>query len=127
MRCRLGTVHGDAVTVGRLASEEIDPHGLPGAAGEADGPGAGAGADCASAGLPSAKKPAKTAASAIARDGDVIPGASTIRSDHPFGGWRRRFARPYALKVMLLEIGIVVLSIACFVVLELYVLGCERV
>jgi hypothetical protein len=28
---------------------------------------------------------------------------------------------------MLLEIGIVVLTIVCFAVLELYVLGCERV
>jgi|HubBroStandDraft_5_1064220.scaffolds.fasta_scaffold1661463_1 hypothetical protein len=28
---------------------------------------------------------------------------------------------------MLLEAGIVVLSIVCFVVLDLYVLGCERV
>jgi hypothetical protein len=28
---------------------------------------------------------------------------------------------------MLLEIGIVVLTIVCFVVLDLYVLGCEKV
>ena len=31
------------------------------------------------------------------------------------------------LKYMLLEIGIVVLSIVCFVALEAYVVGCERV
>ncbi|MGA8796653.1 MAG: hypothetical protein WB526_06250 [Candidatus Cybelea sp.] len=28
---------------------------------------------------------------------------------------------------MLLEIGIVALSIVCFVVLDLYIIGCERV
>lgn len=31
------------------------------------------------------------------------------------------------LQCMLLELGIVVLSIVCFVALDLYVLGCEKV
>jgi hypothetical protein len=37
-----------------------------------------------------------------------------------------RFALGYA-GAMLLEIGIVLLSIVCFMLLDLYVVGCERV
>jgi hypothetical protein len=36
----------------------------------------------------------------------------------PFAGYR---------KGMLLELGIVVLSIVCFVALDLYIVGCEKV
>jgi hypothetical protein len=38
-----------------------------------------------------------------------------------------RFPEPSYAGSMLLEIGIVVLSIVCFTLLDLYVLGCERV
>jgi hypothetical protein len=34
---------------------------------------------------------------------------------------------PYAKGTMLLEIGIVLLSVVCFVLLDLYVLGCEKI
>jgi hypothetical protein len=51
-------------------------------------------------------------------------------------GWSERIIRSaagnglgtaYPRKEMLLEIGIVLLTIVCFVVLDLYVLGCEKV
>lgn len=59
---------------------------------------------------------------------------SFVRTDHPYGGWRpaakARILDPLCLEIdrrMLLEIGIIVLSIVGFVVLDLYVLGCENV
>ena len=48
-----------------------------------------------------------------------------VQSDHPIGEWRVSATR--LCWAMLLEIGIVVLSIACFVRSDLYVVGCERV
>jgi hypothetical protein len=51
---------------------------------------------------------------------------SDIPSDHPIGGWFLSF-HSVMLGAMLLEIGIVLLSILCFVLLDLYVVGCERV
>jgi hypothetical protein len=44
---------------------------------------------------------------------------------HSTAGDRRDAGYPRS--EMLLEIGIVALTIVCFVVLDLYVLGCERV
>jgi hypothetical protein len=38
----------------------------------------------------------------------------------------RAFSLGYS-EAVLLEIGIVVLSVVCFVLLDLYVIGCERV
>ena len=49
-----------------------------------------------------------------------------IHSDHPIGGWHAR-KRSGMLKRVVLEIGVVALTIVCFVVLDLYVLGCEKV
>ncbi|HEV3090089.1 MAG TPA: hypothetical protein VGX91_01465 [Candidatus Cybelea sp.] len=54
----------------------------------------------------------------------------TIRSARPFGSSEWRMARAFSLgysEAVLLEIGIVVLSVVCFVLLDLYVIGCERV
>jgi hypothetical protein len=59
-------------------------------------------------------------------------------SRHPASpcGWSERIIRSaagnahgtrYPRTEMLLEIGIVLLTIVCFVVLDLYVLGCEKV
>jgi hypothetical protein len=49
-----------------------------------------------------------------------------IQSDHPVGGWH--VSRGWSmLESMWLEIGIVALTILCFVALDLYVVGCERV
>ena len=49
-----------------------------------------------------------------------------IPLDHPIGGWCPA-QRLDMLESMWLEIGIVVLSIVCFALLDLYVLGCEKV
>jgi hypothetical protein len=35
--------------------------------------------------------------------------------------------RPEFTREIMLEIGIIVLSIVCFVLLDLYVLGCEKI
>jgi hypothetical protein len=51
--------------------------------------------------------------------------------DGPFGSSVRRLAGGATGGIlegeMLLEIGIVLLTIVCFVALDLYVLGCEKV
>jgi hypothetical protein len=50
-----------------------------------------------------------------------------VQPDHPFGGLRMLDLLRMLEDEMLLELGIIVLSIVCFVVLDLYVLGCEKV
>jgi hypothetical protein len=49
-----------------------------------------------------------------------------IRPDDPIGGWRCAELLSYP-HCMWLELGVVALSIVCFVLLDLYVVGCERV
>ncbi len=46
--------------------------------------------------------------------------------DHPIGGWCER-QRSAILGYMLLEIGVIALTIVCFVLLDLYVVGSERI
>jgi hypothetical protein len=50
-----------------------------------------------------------------------------VQPDHPFGGLRMLDLLRMLEDEMLLELGIIVLSIVCFVVLDLYVLCCEKV
>ena len=53
-----------------------------------------------------------------------------VHPDSPNGSSVRRLATTAARRIlvtMLLEIGIVLLTIVCFAVLDLYVLGCEKV
>ena len=49
-----------------------------------------------------------------------------VLSDHPFGGYSGQ-ERSAILKCVAVEIGVVVLTIVCFVLLDLYVAGCEKV
>jgi hypothetical protein len=49
---------------------------------------------------------------------------------HPNGSSVRRLVRPIAVAYRendMLELGIVILSIVCFVVLDRYVIGCEEI
>lgn len=51
-------------------------------------------------------------------------------SGYPFGSSKRRIVRFASLGyagVMVLEIGVILLTIVCFVALDLYVTGCEKV
>ncbi|HZV77747.1 MAG TPA: hypothetical protein VFF63_08325 [Candidatus Babeliales bacterium] len=53
-----------------------------------------------------------------------------VHPDSPNGSSVRRLATiapRRILEKMLLEVGVVLLTIVCFVVLDLYVLGCEKV
>ena len=45
--------------------------------------------------------------------------------DDPFGGYRRHQQRPIISQM--LEIALVVLTAICFLVLDRYIAGCERV
>jgi hypothetical protein len=49
-----------------------------------------------------------------------------ILLDHPIGGWHAR-RRSAILKYVAVEIAVILLTIFCFAVLDLYVLGCEKV
>jgi hypothetical protein len=49
----------------------------------------------------------------------------TVHSDHPFSGWRNRSGWA-TIEPMLLETGLILLSIAVFAILNYYVRGCER-
>ena len=125
--------------------ERIDPHGSLGAlgVGEAAGAGelAGAGDSCASAGPavpPNAGDSRAVATSSLLSITWPVyrpPQRAANRQmddprGYPFGSSDRQWRIPlhfsYAGR-MLLEIGVVVLSIVCFVLLDLYVAGCERV
>jgi hypothetical protein len=46
--------------------------------------------------------------------------------DHPNGGYHRR-AGCGTLETVAVEIGVIALTIVCFVILDLYVAGCDRV
>ena len=63
---------------------------------------------------------------AFGAPGGLFPLGLGIRPDHPIGGWHGRRAGRM-LKGMLLELGVIVLSVVGFVVLDYYVLGCEKV
>jgi hypothetical protein len=54
-------------------------------------------------------------------------GAYNNRTDHPFGGLPAMHRSLYARRVILLEIGLLVAIIAFFIVLDLYVRGCEYI
>jgi|GEM_PF-5874603 len=47
-------------------------------------------------------------------------------SDHPIGGWYVGL-RSTILKCVAVEIGVILLTIVGFVLLDLYVVGCEKV
>ena len=49
-----------------------------------------------------------------------------VRLDNPIGGFRSN-ERSGIVVDRMLEIAVVLLSIVCFVVLDLYVFGCERI
>jgi len=49
-----------------------------------------------------------------------------VLSDHPNGGYPRRAACGTLIRVAV-EIGVIALTIVCFVILDLYVAGCDRV
>jgi hypothetical protein len=49
-----------------------------------------------------------------------------ILSDHPSGGWHLRGGWAI-LKHVAVEIGVILLTIVGFVILDLYVIGCEKV
>jgi hypothetical protein len=48
-----------------------------------------------------------------------------VQPDNPIGGWHRQ-RRSAMLRRMLLELGVIALTIVCFVLLDLYVVGSER-
>lgn len=49
-----------------------------------------------------------------------------VPSDHPIGGWHERLCSAM-LPYVFLDIGLVALTVFCFVLLDLYVLGCEKI
>ncbi|MBV8155270.1 MAG: hypothetical protein JOY98_12665 [Candidatus Eremiobacteraeota bacterium] len=49
-----------------------------------------------------------------------------VRPDRPIGGWRPARRAPM-LEIMLLELAVIALSVVGFVLLDYYVLGCEKV
>lgn len=51
---------------------------------------------------------------------------SDIHSDHPIDGWFRTHHVGYP-EAVILEIGVVLLTLVCFVVLDFYVIGCDKV
>ena len=102
------------VTVGRFTIDNSDPHGSLGALGVGEGVGDAIAAITA------------TAAKSMALAYHLRRRVSTVRSDDPIGGYRLG-RRCSMLECVVVEIGVVLLTIVCFVLLDLYVLGCEKV
>jgi hypothetical protein len=115
-KCPVRTVQTPVETVGRFTIDKSDPHGSLGAAGAGDGEAEGNGEAAITA----------TAAKSIAIAYHLRRRGWIVRSDDPIGGYRCG-RRSSMLGSVAIEVGVVLLTIVCFVVLELYVAGCERV
>jgi hypothetical protein len=119
-------VQTEVATVGRVTIDRIDPHGSVDGVAGADG--AGLGESASAAAIKSGVMQVANYRWFIRR----MPAAvRQIRVDRPNGSSVRRLATRATRRIlrgdMLLEVGIVLLTIVCFVVLDLYVLGCEKV
>ena len=115
----------EVVTVGRVTIARMERHGSAGALGDGDGEGT----FCAPAGTPAAMArdmaQAAIASFIVATVCPICEGAQP--SEKIIRSAAVRFWAARLSSGCMLEIGLIILSVVCFVILDLYVTGCEKI